>query len=112
MSTPARFHHVLRRGDDYSVDLTMTTDGTNGINIGGWSGLLAHIRTDYDSTTSTSFTVAIVNTAGGIVRLSLTTTQTALLPMISVWDLQRTSSGALQTVVTGSVTVHPDVTHT
>jgi hypothetical protein len=105
-------NHRFRRGDDYSKDLTMTTNGTTGISVAGWTNIAAHVRAHPDATAYTAFTVAIINTAGGILRFSLTSGQTALLPAVAVWDLQRTSSGALQTVAAGSVTVDPDVTRT
>jgi hypothetical protein len=112
MPSPYRQNLRLVRGDDYSIDLTMTTDGTNGISVAGWSNIKAQIRAAADASASTDFTVAIVNTAGGILRFSLTSGQSALLPAVAVWDLQRSSSGALQTVVAGSVTVQSDVTRT
>src|SRR6266699_712682 len=102
MVAPARQDLAFTRGDDYSIALTMTTDGVNGISVAGWTNIQAQIRAKPDATAYATFGYVITNTAGGIITFSLSATQSAALPSVAVWDLQRTSSGALQTVVAGN----------
>jgi hypothetical protein len=112
MVQPARQDLTWVRGDDYQVTLTMTTNGTTGINIGGWSAIAAQVRSTPNAVDEQPFAVTIVDQTNGVVRLQMNATQSSAFPTTAVWDLQRVSSGALQTVVSGFVTCEPDVTRT
>ena len=112
MVQPARQDLTWVRGDDYSVTLTMTTNGSTGINIGGWTAIAAQVRSRPDSLDPQPFQVSIMDATNGVMRLTLNATQSSGFPAACVWDLQRVSSGALQTVISGFVTCEPDVTRT
>jgi hypothetical protein len=112
MVQPARQDLTWVRGDDYSVTLTMTTNGSTGINIGGWTAISAQMRSRPDSLDPQPFQVSIMDATNGVMRLTMNATQSSGFPAACVWDLQRVSSGALQTVISGFVTCEPDVTRT
>src|SRR5262245_45688360 len=112
MASPGQQDLAFTRGDDFQIDITMTaTTGGPGISVSGWSAMKAMLRHRADDSKLAQFTIAIQNTAGGIIRFSLTSGQTQTLPTSAVWDIERVSSGQLQTVGWGNVTIRPDITY-
>lgn len=113
MTVPDRQDLNLTRGDKFQIDLTMTTNDVNAIDITDWSQIKAQVRDRPDSKNAYDFGVQVINTSGGVVRLTLSTAQTDGLSRsgLAVWDMERVESGALQTVVSGSVIIHHRVTH-
>lgn len=111
MVQPARQDLQFVRGDDYSIDLTMTTNGTTGISVAGWSAMKAFVRHRQDYPKLAAFTVSVINTTGGVLRFALTSGQTQTFPAACVWDFERVETAKLATVVSGFITVIPDVSY-
>jgi hypothetical protein len=111
MATPAEQDLVTTRGDNVTVGVTMTTDGTTPINITGRT-YAAMVRADYeDPTPAATFTCTIVSGAAGTLSLTLSSASTlSLNPYNYVWDLQETAAGVVSTVIAGAFVVLPDVT--
>lgn len=111
MATPAEQDLVTTRGDNVTVTVTMTTDGTTPINITGRT-YAAMVRADYeDSTPAATFTCAITNGANGVLSLTLSSANTlSLNPYNYFWDLQETASSVVSTIIAGAFVVLPDVT--
>jgi hypothetical protein len=93
-------------GDDFTF--TITVGGSIG-SITGWT-VTAQIRaTAANSSVLGSFTASI----GGsnVITITLPHTVSASLPAVAVWDCQLTDpSGKNLTIVTGNITVTPEVT--
>ena len=70
------------------------------------------VREDYDATSpSATFTCTVTSGVNGVLTLSLSSTDTALMdPNNYVWDLQENASGVITTVLGGQFIVLPDVT--
>lgn len=101
---------TIEQGVDYSIDLAVTIDAV-AWDLTGYTAE-ATVREDYN-TAATSMTATITNAAGGLITVSLTAAQTALLFYTSgVWDLIVTSGGGVVTrLLQGTVTVTKSVTH-
>ncbi len=100
---------LFTRGDDYSHVISFEDANGNPSNLTG-AVFAAQLRTYADAIDDVPFTVDNTEVAIGVVTLSLTAIQTAALARINDWDLQMTLSGAVTTVLAGTVTVPPDVT--
>jgi hypothetical protein len=108
----------ITRGDDRDYDITVTTDVGNAWDITGaelrfaarYSG---SIHTFIDKVSTASGEIDITNAAGGLALLHLDPADTLKLPLKTVnlqYDLQLTeSSGPVTTIVSGTLTVAPDV---
>jgi hypothetical protein len=84
----------VRRGDDLTIPLTFTTDGTTPIDISTWT-LTAEVRTSFDDANPlASFTIAVTNAATGQATISLAAADLALMHGKYVWDLQRSITGS------------------
>lgn len=108
---PARLDLTVWQGDTYAMPpITIRSDST-AIDVSSWS-FSAKIATGYSTTATTTFSVATGSASSGIITLSLTSTQTAALTLTSsyVWDLQRTLSGDVKTLIAGKVRVKGQVT--
>jgi hypothetical protein len=111
MASPSDLSHRFTRGDDYSVSVTFTDTAGAPQNISGWTNISALIRkAPDDNSVVVPFTINTSGAASGVLTFSLTSNQTRVVPQPAVWDLQRTSSGASQTVVAGMVIMEKDVT--
>lgn len=111
MAAPAKQNLTVTRGDTLTLVVTMTSDGSTPIVITGRT-YAAQVRTSPDaSSASASFTCTITDGANGVLTCTIPAATTATLnPQVYVWDLQETASGTVATVLTGTVTVSPDVT--
>lgn len=107
---PANVPLTIVRGDSWTQQFIFRDQTTNDpINITSWT-VTAQIRSSPDDDTTTS--LAITNGgSNGTVTVRLTAAQSAALPAVGVWDLQRSASGDVRTLLGGSVKVVPDVTH-
>lgn len=100
------------RGDDFRVIITLSTDG-DPFDLTGYTPLAqirpstsvaAPLTAEFDATVETPAT-------DGIITLELDHDTTAALTTNGVWDMQITDgSGWVTTVVSGTVTIVPDVT--
>lgn len=112
MAVPADQDLYITRGDTETLVVTLTSDdaGTP-INITGRT-YKAQIRSSQDSRTiKASFTCVVSNGAAGQVTCTLSSTDSAALPIgLSYWDLQENAFGVISTILSGTVTVLADVT--
>lgn len=107
MTTPATYDITGYKGDSYELVLTITGKDT-GTPIPLTANWAAQIRERPDARNpDASFTIDTANAATGVLRLTLTATQTALLNE-GVWDLQCNDNA--RTYVKGSCTFEQDVT--
>ena len=110
MATPAEQDLVTTRGDNVTVTVTMTTNGTTPINITGRT-YRAHIRTTKDAaTTSGTFVCTVTNASAGEVTCVMSAGSTAALPVgTSYWDFEENNAGVVATILSGTVNVLADV---
>ena len=108
---PAKQNITIMRGDTEVFNITLTDSASAAIDLTG-STFLSQIRYERDSTTiAASFTCSITNAAAGQVSLTLTSAASAGLTVgTAYWDLQRTLSGVVTTLVAGKCTILADVT--
>lgn len=108
---PAKQDIKITRGDTEVVNLTILDSNGAPVNVTG-DTFASQIRYTANATTvAAAFTTSIVNGAAGQIRLTLSNTASAALnDGIAYWDVQRTSGGAVSTIVSGKCTVLADVT--
>ena len=111
MAQPADQDLTITRGDTETLIVTITTDGSNAVDITGRT-YLSQIRTQQDSTTiKASFTCTVTSGAAGQVTCVLSATSSATLSAgLYFWDLQENASGVISTILAGNITVLADVT--
>ncbi len=102
------------RGDDYQVIITLTRDG-DPFDLTGYTGR-AQIRptTVVGAPLTAEFTVEIdADPTTGVITCTLDNAVTDTLDAPGLWDLEITGpDGWVSTVVSGAVTIVPDVTRT
>jgi hypothetical protein len=101
----------IRRGDTYTHTVTEYDDTGALSNLAG-NTFLIQIRSDSESATVVAtFTTTIINAASGSWEFSLTSTQTAALPIgLYFYDVQRTySDGTVHTRFEGEAEVEADI---
>lgn len=99
-------------GTDY--ENTITVIGSNGspLNLDGYT-LKSQMRKSYTSSTFFNITVTIVDAENGQIKLSLTSTQSELIPAGRwLYDVEITLNGYKTRVVEGIVVVTPQITQT
>ena len=112
MAQPADQDLTITRGDTETLIVTITTDGSNAVDITGRT-YRAQVRSQQDSTTiKASFTCTLSATpTDGIVTCVLSATSSAALSAgLYFWDLEETASGTVSTILAGNITVLADVT--
>jgi len=109
MAAPARVPLTIVRGDDETVVVTITTDGTTAVNITGRT-YVASFAVTPGATVVTTGSCAVTG-ASGIVTITISDTNTDLLTGSSYWwDLVETSGTSESTLILGPVTVIDGVT--
>ena len=101
----------IRRGDTYTHTVTEYDDTGALSNLTG-NTFLIQIRSDSESSAViATFTVTLVNPVNGVWEFSLTSTQTAAIPLgLYFYDVQRTySDGSVYTRFEGEVEVEADI---
>ena len=100
-------------GSDYTNIITIDSAGGAPFNLTGYT-VKSQIRKSYSSSTAYNFTATIFNATSGQVQLTMTATQTELIPPGRwLYDVEITSSsGARKRVVEGLVIVTPQITQT
>jgi hypothetical protein len=110
VSLPARYNIVGYRGDSYALRLTFETPAGEVMPMPaeGWS---AQVRKDLEPSrgTQAEFTVDASQATTGVVEISLTPAQTAVLEA-GVWDIQCDDAGTVRTYLRGSVKFEGNVT--
>lgn len=107
MATKANL--VIDQGSTFSVDLDLTDENGDVINLNGYTAT-SDMRKWYTSVTSYPFTCSI-NTVAGVISLSMTAAQTSTLSAGRyVYDVEISFDGAVSRVIEGIVTVTPNVT--
>lgn len=107
MATKANL--VIDQGSTFSVDLDLTDENGDVINLQGYTAT-SQMRRWYTSTTSYPFTTS-VNAAAGIISLSMTSTQTSdITAGRYVYDVEISLDNVISRVIEGIVTVTPNVT--
>ena len=101
---------IIDQGTTYSTSIDIADDNDMPIDLTGYTGS-AQIRKHYSSSNSTPFSVSI-DSADGVVTLSLTSTQTGSLTAGRyVYDVELTNtSNVVSRIVEGIVTITPQVT--
>lgn len=101
---------VVDQGTDYSTSVNLTDADGNIVPLTGYTAN-AQIRKTYSSSNSVNFGVTL-ESSNGVVRLSLTDTQTAnIVAGRYVYDVVVTSPASITSrIVEGIVTVTPRVT--
>lgn len=102
---------TIDQGSSFRAEIDVTDSDGDALDLDGYDGA-AQMRKSYSSSTATDFTVEFPNRTGGVVRISLTSTQTnALKAGRYLYDVEITSAGGDVTrVVEGQVEVTPGVT--
>ena len=102
---------TIDQGSSFRAEIDVTDSDGDALDLDGYTGA-AQMRKSYSSSTATDFTVEFPNRTGGVVRISLTSTQTnALKAGRYLYDVEITSAGGDVTrVVEGQVEVTPGVT--
>lgn len=108
---PATQNIKITRGDTEVFVFTLQNSDGTAINLTG-STFASQIRYQYDTATiAASFTCVVTNAVGGVVTSTLSAANSAALVAGSAfWDLQRTESGVVTTILSGKCTILPDVT--
>ena len=107
MATKANL--VIDQGATFSTDLTLTDENGDILNLNGYSSN-SQLRKWYTSSNSVAFSTS-VNTATGVITLSLTSDQTANISAGRyVYDVEISNGTTISRVVEGIITVTPNVT--
>jgi hypothetical protein len=108
MATKANL--VIDQGSTYSVNLDLTDENGDVINLTGYTAN-SQIRKWYTSSTPAAVFTTAVNAASGELTLSLTANQTSnLVAGRYVYDVELDQSGVISRIVEGIITVTPQVT--
>jgi len=102
----------IDQGSDFSTTVTINDSAGSALDLTNYTAS-AQIRKTYSSSTYTTFTTTFdTNRTTGIIKLSLTNTQTvALKSGLYVYDVLISDVNSVKTrVVEGSVTISPMVT--
>ena len=101
---------IVDQGTDYTTTINLTDDNDNVVDLTGYTGV-GQMRKTYTSSNSVSFNITL-ESANGVVVLSLTDTQTAnIVAGRYVYDVFVTSPANITSrIVEGIVTVTPRAT--
>lgn len=93
LQLPAEMDVRIVRGDDFTLDIALTDDAGAAIDITGFT-FAAQVRAEADSPYElATWTVGDRDDAAGTFTLTLAAADTAVLPEVSVSDLQGTDAG-------------------
>jgi hypothetical protein len=108
MATKANL--VIDQGSTYSVNLDLTDENGDVINLSGYTSN-SQIRKWYTSSTPAAVFTTAVNATSGELTLSLTANQTSnLVAGRYVYDVELNQGGVISRIVEGIITVTPQVT--
>ena len=113
LSEPAKLDLVIVAGDSFTRTLVIQDSTLVPINLTGLTGR-AQIRARSGSALLEAFTVTIASPTTGEVTFALTATQTRALSATASsakWDLELDGGDTnTHTILTGSITITPDIT--
>jgi NAD dependent epimerase/dehydratase family enzyme len=92
---PGTYNITLQRRADYYVTLQFKDSTDTAINLTGWT-VEAQTWNEDRTTKYADFTVTYTNRLTGTVKISLTDTQTALLPDVAYYDVLLTDTAGLK----------------
>ena len=102
---------VIEQGFDFDTSFELEDTRTNAALDLTTASIESKLRKHYGSSTATTFTSSITNPEGGVVTISLSSTQTVdLKPGRYVYDVKVTNSGKIFKVVEGAAIVRAGVT--
>lgn len=108
MATKANL--VIDQGSTFSTDLNLTDENGDPLALIGYTAN-SQIRRWYTSTNASAAFSTSVNTASGVITLSLTANQTSNLVFGRyVYDVEISDGSEISRIVEGIVTVTPQVT--
>jgi hypothetical protein len=106
---PAEINLNIYQGDDFFLDLTVTDQNNNPLDVTN-SSVMSQIRASFNSPNLlANIGIIIDGTTTGLIHMHLAATDSNNLPQNCVWDIQL-SSPSIQTIAAGTVTVTPQVT--
>jgi len=107
---PIKANLFIDQGTDYSTSINLVDGDDNVVTLSGYTSN-AQMRKTYSSSNAVSFSTTL-QSANGVVVLSLTATQTAnIVAGRYVYDVYLTSSSnVVSRIIEGIVTVTPRVT--
>jgi hypothetical protein len=106
---PAEINLHIYQGDDFFLDLTVTDQNNNPLDVTN-SSVMSQIRSSFNSPNLlANIGIIIDGTTVGLIHMHLAAQDSDNLPLACVWDIQL-SSPAVQTIAAGTVTVTPQVT--
>jgi hypothetical protein len=109
MPMPGRYDILIYRGDACNLTLTLV-DGAGVPLDTTTTTYVAQWRTTPDAVAKEDFVTVVLEP--GVIRLTLSGTQTTRMASDGYWDLeQRVPLADPRTLLAGSVTITPDVTH-
>ena len=103
---------LIDQGTTFSADIDVTDTDGNALNLTGYTAA-GQMRKTYTSSTATNFTASIPNVTGGVVRISLSATQTnALKAGRYLYDVEvsNASTAEVLRIIEGQVEVSPGIT--
>ncbi len=103
---------TIDQGSSFSVDIDVSDADGDALNLAGYSAN-GHMRKTYSSSTFTDLNAEIFNETNGVVRISLTPSQSnAIKAGRYVYDVEitKTATSEVTRVVEGQIDVTPGVT--
>lgn len=103
---------VIDQGTTFAADIDVTDTNGNALNLTGYTAA-GQMRKNYASSTATNFSASVTNNTGGVVRISLTATQTnAIKAGRYLYDVEvsKASTGEVLRIIEGQVEVTPGIT--
>jgi hypothetical protein len=100
----------IYRGDTFAFQMTLKTGSTTFLNITS-SDFISQIKEKGKTTVSATFTVTKEDLLGGVIKVTLPSTESAkLVPNKSyVYDVEMTNGDNKTTILTGPILVTADV---
>ena len=108
----ATYDLVIDQGSDFSIDLTVTEDGS-AKNLSGYSARAQMRSTKTASSVAGSFTCSIVNASAGTLKMELSnSTSSGMTAGRYFYDLEVFTSGnaIVKRLIEGTVTLNQEVT--
>lgn len=107
---PAFKSFKIYRGDTFAFQMTLYTGPTSYLNITNTT-FIAQIKEKGKSTVAATFTITKENLLGGLIKVTLTATESAKLVANKsyVFDVEMDNAGNKTTILTGPILVTADV---
>lgn len=106
---PARRDLNVYRGDTWTHEVRFVDSAENPIDVSAWT-FASQVRRKWDGDIVIPFSVNAANASSGVVVFSVAAPDTDIDPGRYRYDVERTQSGVVQTLVAGRLTVTGDIT--